>query len=105
MTTPAARSPEAIAALPQYQQLVKERNRLGWSLTLIMLLGFFGFIGVVAFNPSLLAMPLAAGMTTTVGFAVGLGLMVLTLATTGLYVWRANTHYDRLTRAIVEAAP
>jgi uncharacterized membrane protein (DUF485 family) len=105
MTTPAARSPEAIASLPQYRQLLRERNRLAWSLTLLMLLGFFGFIGLVAFNRALLAAPLAPGMVTTVGFAVALGLMVLSLATTGLYVWRANTRYDRLTRNIVEAAP
>lgn len=104
MTLPAARSPEAIAALPQYRQLLRERNRLAWSLTVLMLLGFFGFIGLVAFNPALLATPLVAGHVTTVGFAVALGLMLLSLATTGLYVWRANRHYDRLTAAIVEAA-
>jgi uncharacterized membrane protein (DUF485 family) len=104
MTKPAPRSPEAIAALPEYQQLLRSRNRLGRFLTVLMLLGYFGFIGLVAFNKEWLAQPLADGMVTTVAFAVALGVMVLTLITTGIYVYRANTHYDTLTRKIVEAA-
>ena len=55
MTTPAASHPEAISANPLYQQLRRRRNRLAGLLTLVMLVSYFGFIGLVAFNKELLA--------------------------------------------------
>lgn len=104
MSLPAARSPEQIAASPAYQALLRQRNRLAWILTSLVLVGFFGFIGLVAFNKALLATPLADGLTTTVGFAVALGLMALSLGTTAWYVHVANTRFDAMTRQIVEGA-
>ena len=102
MSSPAARSPERIAALASYQSLLRSRNRLARILTVLMLLGYFGFIGLVAFDKALLAMPLADGLTTTVGFAVALGLMLLSLGTTAWYVHVANTRFDAQTRQILE---
>ena len=104
MSLPAASSPERIAALAQYQTLLRTRNRLAHFLTALMLLGYFGFIGLVAFNKELLATPLADGLTTTVGFAIALFLMALSLGTTGWYVYVANTKFDAMTREILEAA-
>lgn len=104
MSSPAASSPERIAALAPYQTLLRTRNRLARFLTTAMLLGYFGFIGLVAFKKDVLAIPLADGLTTTVGFAIALGLMALSLGTTAWYVYVANTRFDALTRQIVEAA-
>jgi uncharacterized membrane protein (DUF485 family) len=101
MTTPAASHPEAIAANPLYQQLRRRRNRLAGLLTLVMLVSYFGFIGLVAFNKELLATPLIEGQATTIGFAVALVLMLLSLATTAWYVRVANTRFDAMTRQIV----
>lgn len=95
---------EAIAAHPLYRELRTRRNRFAALLTGLVLLGYFGFIGLVAFNKPLLATPLAAGMTTTVGFAVALALMLLSVGTTAWYVRVANTRYDELTRTILEGA-
>lgn len=101
MTTPAASHPEAIAANTLYQQLRRRRNRLAGLLTLVMLVSYFGFIGLVAFNKELLATPLIEGQATTIGFAVALVLMLLSLATTAWYVRVANTRFDAMTRQIV----
>ena len=101
----AATAPQAIQAIasnPLYLELRRSRNRLATVLTLLVLLGYFGFIGLVAFNKELLAIPLAAGLSTTVGFAIALGLMALSLGTTAWYVRVANTKYDALTRKILE---
>lgn len=102
MNTPVVRTPEAIAADPQYQQLRRSRNRLGWTLTSLMLLAYYGFIGLIAFDKAFLAQPLGQGKVTTLGIPLALGLMVFTVAITGLYVRHANRKFDALTRDIVE---
>jgi len=48
---------------PAFQELEKKRNKLGWTLTAITLVIYYGFILLVAFSPSTLATPLG-GMTT-----------------------------------------
>jgi uncharacterized membrane protein (DUF485 family) len=104
MNTPAVRSAEAIAADPDYQRLRRSRNRLGWFLTALMLLGYYGFIGLIAFDKAFLAQPVAQGSVTTIGIPIALGLMVFTVVITGLYVRHANRKFDALTRNIVERA-
>lgn len=104
MNTPAVRSAEAIAADPDYQLLRRSRNRLGWWLTALMLLGYYGFIGLIAFDKAFLAQPIAQGRVTTIGIPIALGLMVFTVVITGLYVRHANRRFDTLTRNIVERA-
>ena len=38
-----------IDANPKYHALKRQRNALGWTLTILMLLAYFGFIGLIAF--------------------------------------------------------
>jgi uncharacterized membrane protein (DUF485 family) len=88
---------------PKYQELVRKRTRFGWLLTAIMLAAYFGYIGLIAFNKDFLAQPIGSGVTS-LGIPVGVGLIVFTVALTTLYVARANTEFDRLSREIVEEA-
>ena len=39
---------------------------------------------------------------TTVGMPIGVGVILSAVLLTGIYVWRANGEFDRLTREIVE---
>ena len=98
-------SPAAIAANPKYQELITKRTRFRWTLTIIMLIAFFGYIGLIAFpaGKALLAQPIGDGVTS-LGIPVGIGLIVLTIFLTAVYVVRANSEFDRLTREIVEEA-
>ena len=41
---------ERIASRPAYQRLRTTRNRLGWFLTVLMLLAYYGYIGLIAFD-------------------------------------------------------
>jgi uncharacterized membrane protein (DUF485 family) len=93
----------AIAANPKYQELIKKRTRFGWTLTVIMLIVYFGYIGLIAFDKAFLARPIGEGVTS-LGIPVGLGVIVITIILTGVYVVRANGEFDRLTREIVEEA-
>jgi uncharacterized membrane protein (DUF485 family) len=99
----AGASAAAIAANPKYQELIAKRTRFGWTLTIIMLIVYFGYIGLIAFDKAFLARPIGDGVTS-LGIPVGLGVIVVTIILTGVYVVRANGEFDRLTREIVEEA-
>ena len=92
-----------IEANPKYHELKRKRSSFGWLLTVLMLLVYYGYIGLIAFDKELLAQPLGAGVTT-LGIPIGLGVIVFTVIITGLYVRRANDEYDRLTAEILEDA-
>ena len=86
---------------PLFRDLVDRRARFAWSLSIVMLVIYFGFIAIIAFAPQLLATPIA-GSVTTVGIPVGLFVIVSAFALTGIYVWRANSEFDPLTHRIIE---
>jgi len=87
---------------PNYQALVKERSAFGWTLAIIMLVLYYGYIAFVAFDPAIFGVKVS-GMIT-IGLIVGVALIVISIVLTGLYVMRANSRYDSLTRAIVAKA-
>jgi uncharacterized membrane protein (DUF485 family) len=90
-----------ILADPRYQRLVKRRGRFAWTLTCVMLAAYFGYILLIAFDKSTLARPIGDGVTS-VGIPIGVGLILLAILLTGLYVHRANKEYDPLVRALKE---
>jgi len=100
METPLA---ERIAADPNYQALKSRRSSFGWSLTIAMLVVYYGFILLVAFDKPFLATPIAGGVTT-IGMPLGLGVIVFTIVITAIYVRRANGEYDELSEQIAQGA-
>ena len=92
-----------IEANPKYHELRRKRNVFGWTLTVLMLVVYFGYIALIAFNKPFLAQPIGNGVTT-LGIPIGLGVIVFTIAITGFYVRRANSEFDRLTTEILEEA-
>jgi uncharacterized membrane protein (DUF485 family) len=92
---------ERIRANPKYLELRRQRNVFGWSLTLAMLVVYYGYIALIAFNKPFLSQPLGTGVTT-IGVPIGMAVIVFTIVITGIYVRRANSRFDALTRAILE---
>ena len=88
---------------PNYQTLKARRSRFGWSLTIAMLVVYYGFILLVAFDKPFLATRLGAGVMT-IGMPIGLAVIVFTIIITAIYVRRANSEYDTLTELIAKAA-
>jgi uncharacterized membrane protein (DUF485 family) len=86
---------------PLFQELVRRRARLAWSLTVLMVVIYFGFIIAIAYDKALLSQPLAGGVTT-LGIPVGIGVIFAAFALTGIYVARANSTFDDLTRKLRE---
>ena len=93
---------QRIAAHPKYQELKAKRTRLGWTLAILMLIVYYGFILLVAFNKSFLSQRLGEGVMT-VGMPIGLGVIVFTVVITAIYVRRANGLFDTLTEQVTKA--
>jgi uncharacterized membrane protein (DUF485 family) len=94
---------DKIQSHPKYQELRAKRNGFGWFLTLLMLVVYYGYIALIAFNKPFLAQPIGAGVTT-LGIPIGMGVIVFTIVITGIYVRRANSEYDTLTKEILKDA-
>lgn len=92
---------ERVKADPQFKELVRKRSTFAWLLSLLMVLIYFGFVLTVAFDKELLGRSLAGGVTT-IGIPIGLGVIVSAFILTGIYVARANSAFDELTRQIIE---
>ncbi len=93
---------ETIRANPKYQQLRKTRNTYGWIMTILMLVVYYGYISLIAFNKSFLAQPLGDTGVTTVGIPIGVGVILFTIVITGIYVRRANTEFDALKEELIK---
>jgi uncharacterized membrane protein (DUF485 family) len=85
---------------PKYQQLKARRSSFGWWLTAAMMIVYYGFILLVAFNKEFLSQRLGDGVMT-VGIPVGFGVILFTIVITAIYVRRANSEFDDLSHAII----
>ncbi len=92
----------SISAHPDYIALRSKRGTFGWTLAVLMLIVYYGFILLVAFNKDFLAQRLGDGVMT-VGMPIGLGVILFTVLITVIYVRRANREYDALTENIRKA--
>ncbi|MCE4222215.1 DUF485 domain-containing protein [Methylobacterium sp. C25] len=92
---------ERVTSNPTFQTLVSERTRFGWILTILMLVVYFGFIGLIAFDKQLLATKVSG--TASLGLFLGVGVIVFAFILTGIYVTRANTRFDRLSAELVRS--
>lgn len=94
---------QKIQSHPKYLELRTKRNRLGIFLTVLMLLAYYGYIALIAFDKKFLAQPIGAGVTS-LGIPIGMGVIIFTIVITGIYVRRANGEFDTLTKEILKDA-
>ena len=94
---------QKIQSHPKYLELRTKRNRLGIFLTVLMLVAYYGYIALIAFDKKLLAQPIVSGVTT-LGIPIGMGVILFTIVITGIYVRRANGEFDALTKQILKDA-
>lgn len=94
---------DRIRANPKYQELVSKRNAYGWIMTILMLVVYYGYITLIAFNKEFLAQKLGTGVTS-VGIPLGLGVILFTVLITGIYIRRANTEFDALKEQVIKEA-
>jgi len=92
---------QRILANPKFQELVQKRSAFAWTLSIAMLVIYYGFILLVAFGKGFLGTPIGAGVTTW-GIPIGLFTIISAFILTGVYVRRANSEFDELNRQIME---
>ena len=68
------------------------RWRIAVSLTVAMMVAYFGFILLVAFNKPLLGTAVVPGLS--LGMLLGALVIVVAWALTWIYISWANAHYD-----------
>ncbi len=95
---------ERIKSNPKYAELVSKRTSLAWILSIIMLVTYYAFILVVAFNPKFLGTTISDTSVITIGIPIGIAIILIAFVLTGIYVVRANGEFDRLSREIKEEA-
>ena len=94
---------DKIQSNPMYLELRRKRNKFGWLLAALMMVVYYGYIALIAFDKPFLARPIGAG-GTTIGIPIGLGVIVFTIVITAIYIRRANGEFDRLTAEILKDA-
>ncbi len=87
---------------PKFHELEKKRSIFSWSLTIIILICYFGFIMVIAFFPHIFAQTISVNSTITWGIPIGLSIIVISFLLTGFYVYRANNEFDPISKEIID---
>ena len=85
---------------PRFQELVTKRNSFAYTLAVIMLVIYYGFILLVAYGKGFLATRLGAGVTT-IGIPLALGVIISAFVLTAIYVQRANGRFDEMTNDLM----
>ncbi|AXK49338.1 hypothetical protein CRU87_07310 [Aliarcobacter trophiarum LMG 25534] len=91
---------ERIEANPKYQELLKKRDSLALKLGIFVLVMFYSYITIIAFNKELFATKVWEDGVTTIAFPIALAILVISFITTLIYVRRANGEFDDLTNEI-----
>jgi uncharacterized membrane protein (DUF485 family) len=87
---------------PEFREMAKKKNSISTALTAAMLAIYFGFILMIAFKRDLFGDRLAGGIT--VGVALGVGVIIVSWALTGVYVRWANSKYDAMVDTLKKKA-
>lgn len=82
----------------KFKNLVKKRLKFSTTLTVIMLLVYFGFILSIAFYKEFLSVKI--GEHLTLGLPIGIGIIIFAWILTGIYTRWANRDYDKSVREL-----
>jgi uncharacterized membrane protein (DUF485 family) len=92
------KSAHEILTDPDFKELYSKRMSIAWTLTVLELVLFYGFVYLVSFNKPFLAQKM--GPATTIGIPIAVGTIFLSWIFTGIYVRWANTTYDGLVKKV-----
>jgi uncharacterized membrane protein (DUF485 family) len=90
---------QEIIADPHFRSLASARAKLRWSLSIVTLIMFFGFIALISTAKSALGVPVA-GSSIPLGLLLAMSMCVVVVMLTGFYVYRSNSRFDELASLI-----
>jgi len=88
---------------PKFAELVARRTRFALVLSLVVLVPYYSFMMVVAFNPAILHKTLGDSVIT-IAWPLGALLVIGSWLLTGIYIRRANGEFDELTQDVLKEA-
>ncbi|PQV43270.1 DUF485 domain-containing protein [Paraburkholderia sp. BL21I4N1] len=97
----AATTCSGVAQAPLFDILVRRRRRFVACLTAATIIPYYAFILVAIYAPYLLATKISSTSIVSIGWVIGVTLIVGTWLLTGLYVRRANGEFDGITARIL----
>ena len=83
-----------------FKALSGKKNVVSVVLTILELVLYFGFIGLIAFNKPFLAQIMSEGGATTIGIPIAVGTIIGSWVLTGIYIYWANNTYDERVKNI-----
>ncbi len=95
---------ERIKQDPNYVKLSQTRAKFASTLSIMVLVVYYGFVLVVGFAPEFLAQPMSEGSTLSIGVPIGASILVFAWVMTGIYARRANNEFDPINQKILEDA-
>lgn len=99
MSEPGPERMREILADPSFRELASARAKLRWSLSIVTLIMFFGFITLISTARDALGATVA-GIAMPLGLVLVVVMIAMVVALTGIYVQRSNSRFDELTHAL-----
>ncbi len=85
-----------------YRRLQKRRSRYAWSFSSVSFLSLVLFIGLATWAPGLYARQIFSSGFFTVGMAAGLGIFIICISLTGVYLHRCNVEFEPEQKGMLE---
>lgn len=89
---------------PKFAELVSKRTRFAILLSLVVLVPYYSFMMMTALNPAFFTQTIGEGSVITIGWPIGVVLVVGFWLLTGVYVSRSNGEFDNLTQEVLKEA-
>lgn len=86
---------------PDFVLMEKKKSRLSMTFSAMTLAMYFTYICYIGINPHAFGAPMWSGSTTTWGIFWGVCVILFSIIVTGIYVYKANGEFDRLTQKVV----
>ena len=99
---PAPNPTDGITNNPRFQELVRERSSFAWTLSIVMLVIYYGFILLVAFGKGLSGDEDRRRRHLGRHHASASVVIISAFVLTGIYTHRANSRFDELTENLHE---
>src|ERR1700744_5032887 len=90
-----------ILAAPAFRALVSARAKMRWSLSIVTLTIFFGFLALISMARDALGVN-PGGTIIPFGMIIALLMIAIVVVLTGFYVQQSNSRFDKLSRALKE---
>lgn len=87
---------------PDFQHMVRKKSSLSKIFSIITVVMYTAYMLTLGFNPKFFFTPVSDGSVTTVGIYLGLGVILISIILTAIYVQKANGEYDTMTNKVID---